>query len=320
MAITVAIGPEKDSPSWRWIGQDMAKELRKRYAVCEFNTDALPRAQVIIYIKALPSIDHFRRLKEQGSRVIYLPIDHFRSRLHIARSGRRLRLCDLIAVHSPDLLPYFRRFSVTTSVDHHGRFFLPEISAFKESGYALWIGAVQHLPFLLLYLRSNRVPIAIRLLTDRDNGLGRKIAIEQAKSLGIEMDFRDHQINGLDAFVWSPQLQAEMMCQAKAAIDIKGSDFNQLMKPPTKAQQFVCSGIPLAMNPSGPVRYFRQLGLAVPEPTDSSWLTVDYYMEVSRIAASLRIRLTAESVGAEFCRLVEIVTRGARIVDSALAQ
>ena len=48
---------------------------------------------------------------------------------------------------------------------------------------------------------------------------------------------------------WSERRQEEMMRECKAALDAKATNrFNQYYKPPTKAQQFVASGIPFAVN------------------------------------------------------------------------
>ena len=52
---------------------------------------------------------------------------------------------------------------------------------------------------------------------------------------------------------WNPLAQRELMASARAALDIKGGEheFAQYTKPPTKAHQFIVSGIPFATNNGG---------------------------------------------------------------------
>lgn len=61
-----------------------------------------------------------------------------------------------------------------------------------------------------------------------------------------------------------------MMQTEKAALDIKGSDFNQSMKREEKLQTFIASGVPAACNPNAELAsYFRNNGYDIAQPGDT---------------------------------------------------
>ena len=89
------------------------------------------------------------------------------------------------------------------------------------------------------------------------------------------------------------------MASAKAAIDIKGTDsFFQYTKPPTKAQKFVMSGLPLALNhASSPYEYLRNRSLQPATPDDAErWFSEKYWRETSDLGRRLREELSLEAV------------------------
>ena len=47
---------------------------------------------------------------------------------------------------------------------------------------------------------------------------------------------------------WTPERHVGWTALARAAFDVKGDDFRARHKPPTKALDFLASGLPLAMN------------------------------------------------------------------------
>ena len=94
-----------------------------------------------------------------------------------------------------------------------------------------------------------------------------------------------------------------------AAIDIKGDSFNQKMKPPTKAQQFVASGVPFGCNPRHPaMAYFRARGFAVAEAADFDRLLSQSYWEQTRqIAVPLRADISLQAVSRTYRRALNQV-------------
>jgi len=305
MSLRVALGPRSPYVSWQWVGEDIVGELSKHFDVTIFGDGEVPAVDALIVIKQILSPRQMAAAKANGSRVFYVPVDYFRGVWHIRQRARFLKACDLILLHAPALAAYLKQYAPVRFVDHHGKFSLPTPAEYKETGYALWIGAIENLPYLLCYLRDKPLPIEVKVLTNSDDPPARETAVRRARELGAEFRLGPGTINGMEMQRWSPQLQSQMMYEAKAAIDIKGPGFNQIMKPPTKAQKYVCSGLPLAMNACPITQYLNTLGLPVPEPTDGRWLTRAYHGEVCGVAQRLRPSLTLESVAATYKTLVE---------------
>jgi hypothetical protein len=94
---------------------------------------------------------------------------------------------------------------------------------------------------------------------------------------------------------------------AKAALDIKGSDFRQSMKPPEKLQIYIASGIPSACNPSTEVSaYFRRNGFDIADPNDMyTWFSREYHAETCRFAEVLRRKMSLESIGLKMKGIID---------------
>jgi hypothetical protein len=141
----------------------------------------------------------------------------------------------------------------------------------------------------------------------------RKLGFAIAQHLGVPMYLSKFQLNGHRLYPWSERTQRQLMSQAKAAIDIKGGpwlgaeNWHQQVKPPTKGQQFVCSGIPFAVNrDSHCFDYFRSRGLLLATPDDPTrWFSHAYWEETKRFAESYRPQLSLEAVGLALKPLIE---------------
>ena len=85
------------------------------------------------------------------------------------------------------------------------------------------------------------------------------------------------------------------------------SSFNQVTKPPTKAQQFVASGIPFGCNPDSSVAaYFRARGFDVADAADEARLTsLRYWDETRAFAPRLRGSTSIEWVGQSVLALLK---------------
>jgi hypothetical protein len=105
---------------------------------------------------------------------------------------------------------------------------------------------------------------------------------------------------------WSPRSQYEIMCGAKAAFDIKEFNFHQMHKPPVKAQQFIASGIPFAVNPeSYSAEYFAAKGLQVPSPKEIDyWLSKSYWEQTQAAKADLCHRISLKTVGLHYKQII----------------
>ena len=158
---------------------------------------------------------------------------------------------------------------------------------YRSDGFLLWLGAFEHLPYLLRWLDGHPPPFEVRLLTNLSSRSGRVAGHFVAHELGISLRVTDSGVNGYPAQEWSEAAQRELMQTCRAAIDIKGDSFNQRTKPPTKAQQFIASGVPFGCNPGHPaIDYFHKRGFEVADAADfDRLLSRPYWEETQRFAA-----------------------------------
>jgi len=302
--LRVAIGPQLPLASWNWVGFDLARELAKYFDVAPFSqrpgTLALNPCDVVVVVKSLEAA-FFR-----GAKVLYFPIDHYTSLSAIEQDAGLLERCSAIGCHSAALVPVFRRRCARVfAIDHHAKFALDTLAPYRHEGPILWIGAFEHVPYLLAWCQRWPLPLPLVICTNVGHVWGRQQAAALARRLGVPLRPTATTLNGHKLVPWCERGQRELLRQAKAAIDIKGgpwlgTDFWwQQVKPPTKAQQFVASGIPLAMNPdSHSAAYFQSCGLTLASPREPDrWLSRPYWDETQRCAAVLRPQWTLEAVG-----------------------
>jgi hypothetical protein len=306
----IAIGPQRPTPSWSWVGKELGDELAKNHAVGFFDAfDPVPEADVILAVKQRPSLAFVQSAHRRGARVAFAPIDIYQDVGEIDADHDMLAACDLVLLHAADLEPFV---SVHTShvldVDHHLRFALEPMAAFREEGFVLWVGATQNLIPFLAWFERNPLPYEVRLLTNisREHWVLAKLT---AHRLGLRIRFDEDRINGLPVYQWSEARQEEMMRTCRAAIDIKGTDFAQATKPPTKAQQFIGSGIPFACNADSPMaRHFAKRGFEIARPHDTGRLfSKDYWNETQDLARRLRTELSLPAVANRFSRAFDLL-------------
>lgn len=296
----VAFGPATDLPSWDWVGVDTANALGKFCEVTIFeNFGKDPAADIVVILKHCPPAEFVDAVHARGGKIVYLPIDRYESEAAILGDRDFLGRCDLVMLHSAALLPFIARYCrAVQPVEHHCRYALPEPAAFHADGYLLWVGAAQHLPYVIAWLDDHPVPMEVRLLTNLHDVRGRAAARFKAYAMGMSLQVQDNQVNGYPVFRWSEAMQRTMMRECRAAFDIKGQDFNQLTKPPTKAQQFAASGISFGCNSGSPVEaWFHAQGFAVAHADDFQRLTSRAYWEATQVfAQTLRHALSMDSV------------------------
>lgn len=312
----VAIGPERDVPSWNWVGFDTARELSKYYTTATFKGSDVPPCDVMIVVKQPLPLAAVRAHRERGTRVIYLPIDYYTDVCQIRADTELLREYDLVLSHSERLIPHLEPHNPRTRlVEHNNKYALPQVAGYKEAGYVLWVGGCQYIPFLIAWLKRHPLDREVRLLADIETKRARHAAKMLAHELGVPFYMTDTQVNEYEVFNWDERTQFEMMSECKAAIDIKGQnagsvlDFNQCTKPPTKAQKYVASGIPFAINAdSSPAEYFGGRGFRLATPTDvRRWFSREYWEETGRNAEWLRRDTSIEAVGRKFKQYIDSI-------------
>lgn len=283
--------------SWDWVGADLAKELSKHFKVVTFDR-GIPDCDVLIVVKhPLPAM-----LVEQitrKTRLIYCPIDYYGSSAEIDADSPMLRKCSRILVHCESLRRYFQPYATVEFMDHHVKFVAPMPKKRKTSGYFLWIGVRSNLEPLVKWVNENPLPGELLILTNPEN----PESPPKPEELGFRTDLPIH------IETWSEMCHIESTAGARAAIDIKGSDFRSRHKPPAKAIDFIASGLPLAMNPdSSAVEHLVRMGFDVPSPLDPDrWLGNDYWQQTRRFSEALRELYSLERIGRRLRRSIKEV-------------
>jgi hypothetical protein len=320
---TIAFGPVRARPSWDWVGFDTARQLSSRYNVVVFpSSRAIPDCDAAFMIKTRPPDEVVSEARSRGVELVYCPIDRYRDADEISRDREFLGACSMVLTHCEWLLPILEPFCGSVHfVDHHARHALTVMAPYKERGYVLWIGACQNLPFLLKWLEAHPLDLELRILTDLDHGLARDAALAAAEEIGLAFDIDPGatSIAGHRVYRWSERRQEEMMRECKAALDVKLTTvFNQLYKPSAKAQQFVGSGVPLAMNPdSYSAGYFRARGFELASPLDPArWLSREYWEATRRAGDALRAATALAVIGARYEELIESLWLPGRLARS----
>lgn len=266
--IHVAIGPIVPRASWRWLGPHMAESLADTCTVRFFGARELPSCDVAIFVKERPA-GPLSRARERGVRLLYMPVDFYTSRTQLDADAPFLGECAGLLVHSRVLARSLAPHNAAIwRVDHPNLHGLATRPPYRGDRTLLWIGDFLNLPFLLRWKERAGWPGELKILTNarRTTVRGMAMTLALARRLGVELDVGRDRINGIPMVDWDLATQRSMMAATSAAVDVKGGeeDFSQFTKPPTKAHQFVVSGIPYATNrESSSVLELREEGFEV---------------------------------------------------------
>jgi hypothetical protein len=293
----VGFGPEVPGwGSWDWCGRDIQGELGKYFATLSFAAGPIPDCDVLFIIKhALP-----QEIVEQmaaRARVAYCPVDYYGGAADIDADAPMLRKCSRILVHCQGLRKYFEPYAPVEYMDHHVKFIARKRKALPRKGYILWVGVRTNLPPLIDWLNAHPVPGELRILTNLED----RNQIPTAEDLGLR------GAAGVVVENWTAERHLQCLAEAKAALDIKGTDFRSRHKPPAKAIDFIASGLPLAMNPdSCVVDHLASMGFDIVSPLDSDrWFSKEYWEETQRFGRAIRELYSLERIGRRYKRIVD---------------
>jgi len=310
----IAFGPVRDLPSWGWVGFDTARELSKYYDVQVYHSwSPPPDCDILLVVKERPPEQFVLDAQRKKAKLIYCPVDAYGEIGQLARHADLFRACAMVLVHCERLLPLVRPYCANVHfVDHHIRYATKEMVNYNDAGYILWIGGCQYVPYLARWLEHHPIEQEIRILTDIDNYRARHAARVLAAEIGMRFGvYRGTEsIADCRVYQWSERRQQAMMRECRGALDIKmTARFEQAHKPPTKAQQYVASGIPFAVNPdSYSAEYFRARGFELASPADTArWLSREYWEETRVWGERLRAATSIEAVGARYRQLIEML-------------
>jgi len=289
--LRIGIGFQHERASWDWIGFDTGRELSKYFDVEFFNEQNydLSRYQVVMLVKNSPNEQFLDKALDHGCKIIFVPADNYEQPEQIQAGSRFLKCCNAILIHSERLMEYFRPYCNNVRfVEHHNRFGLTKMVDYFRAGHVVWVGGGEHLDTQGEYLRANRIFTPIKFVAGngahlRDGGI---------------LSIPDHN----EIIEWNPKNQKLAMETARGAFDIKGNSWWQMMKPAVKAQKFIMSGLPMAVNKQSPsYEYFTNYGLNLCEPSDTErWFSFEYFQECQRVGVWLKEKLALERVVLDF--------------------
>ena len=310
-------GPARSTPSWHWVGNDVATYLSSSEEVRIFQDEnQLPNDAMVFWIKAPPKGPALHTLMCKRARVVFFPVDTFHSVSDIADANEFLNFCHLIALHSASLAPFFDPAKVR-HVNHNKYGIAP--ASRRPGGELLWIGGFQYSPYVLRFLLGAQLPTdaPVIMLSDSNNPTAVIAAERLAFELGLGKGFGPQTIAGCANLVqWSEAKQQQLLSECRAAFDIKDmSNFNQRHKPPTKLQKFLCSGIPTAVSASLPL--LESVSVSIPEPDDTvRWLGAEFEMDIQREGERLRPSLSLETIARCYQAFAaEVILDGAAAMD-----
>ena len=294
-ALSVAFGPALPGwGSWDWVGADTCGELARWFRTSTFGWGELPESDVVVIVKHLLPPEQIAALARRAA-VIYCPIDFYDSAAAIAQDAASLRRCARIVIHCERLRRWFEPYSTVVYLDHHVKYASPAPTRRVCDGFVLWAGVRSNLGPLVEWVNAHGFDEPLRILTN----------LEDPDRACWPSDWGFLHAQQIRIEPWTPERHRHYAALAKGAIDIKGRDFRQQHKPPTKALDYLASGLPLAMNSSSSTDHLECMGFDVCSPFDTSrWFSQNYWHETVAFGAALRELLTLAHLGRRWRRLI----------------
>jgi hypothetical protein len=306
----IYFGPIRDVPSWPWVGRDVAEFLSAEHTIRYFNdlTD-IDDDSLVFWVKCPLRNQEAAAVLEKKLRIVFFPVDVFLGYDHIAECSDFIDACRLIVLHSRSMARLFPGRKIRF-VDHYNKYGVSHQER-QPNGSLVWIGAYQYFPYIVRYMLENGLhgKRNIISLTNFNSPAAIVAANQLSQSLDLGIDFGHlRDLSDFSIIEWSERSQRELLLTCSGAFDYKDDlDFNQIHKPPTKLQKFLCSHIPCAINGSSPLRSI--LGFDLCDILDfDTWFSGDYQNLVSRHGVALSRRLRLENIARKYVEFAEEVT------------
>jgi hypothetical protein len=295
MRRTIAIGPELlEFGSWNWVGRALVDAVSEQFDITMYSDlSQIPEADIVVFLKFKPRSDELQRLRTR-SRLVFVPVDVYGSAGEIDADLPALRSLDLVALHSRRLQRYLEGLVNCSYVDHPLKYVLPDIRTGLMEGPLLWVGKACNLGPVIPFLNAVCPTNPVEVLTDLDS------MDASAHTAGLLSD------SNLTVSRWTEKQHLHSLISARAAIDIKGSDFRARNKPPAKAFDFFASGIPVITNRGSIVDlHAGELGhSALHTDNWEQHLTEVHQHSVHRMAERLRERCSTGCVADAWLRIL----------------
>lgn len=113
---TVAFGPERDVPSWNWVGFDTARVLSQYFNIVFYDSiEKPPEAEIVVCIKQRPEDKFIEELHRRRQKFVYVPIDFYQNQKHFRSDTELFRKCDMISRTASGRFPCFVPTTATST-------------------------------------------------------------------------------------------------------------------------------------------------------------------------------------------------------------
>ncbi|WP_395344617.1 hypothetical protein PN836_007590 [Ningiella sp. W23] len=307
-----AIGPMVGLPSTEWVGRDVAQYMQTQNINVELfkHYESLLDVDVVYVIKVMPSVSWLQKQKARGSKLIYFPVDIFDHPWREIMYREHFKYFDAFCVHNTRTQPIFNVEDARLFFVNHHLKYESNRSVEQTSGQVLWIGHLEYVPSLIMYLAKlpKLAENGFCILTDLEKYEFYRHQIQQElDEAGI--DYSEEWENEASLLLsghrltqWSEQEQAKQLQSCVGAIDTKLDKYGHNFKPPTKAQKYIFNAIPFACpSTSYSSEYFHQIGFEVPDSSDiESLCSADYFAKVTEFAKANRHMVEIDSVAKSY--------------------
>lgn len=311
--MTMYFGPVRNVPSWQWVGFDVAKFLGTHHDIRFFDdVSELPMEALVFWIKCPLEGSASIQIVLKRLRVVFFPVDVFRDVEHIAACRSFIDSCSLVVLHSRNLAKYFDKNKIR-HIDHYNKYGIMPAER-RPGDTLLWIGGFQYFPYVVRFVLEHQ-PRRMRravFLTDYRSPNAIAAANNLGRTLGLGIGFSDMaNFADLNVVEWSVPAQKTLLQTCAGAFDCKGTeDFNQLHKPPTKLQKYLCSGIPCAINADSTLQ--SNLGFELCDLLDdATWFSPDYKALTEEYSRMLNARLSLAAIAAQYLQFAREAQVGA---------
>ena len=306
---TILIGPEPsknplNSGSWKWFGVDLALELSKYYNIITQKTrDDIKKADCYVVIK---SLEFLKKIQDSGkNNTIYVPVDKL-------RHATELKLCAkhaaLITVLNNQNL-YETHFKNAKNnhyaqyIPHHIKYFYDGHSYEERESFIFWQGMQGNYVYVKEYLNQNFIEENIRFAISGKERDPNKYwgTLDYVQWVDGDDYDRIH-------YPWIEERHAAFMQTCSGFLDIKGTDFHQRYKPPTKVLDAIASGVPTAINDCGVRDFMASLGMNLAYPTDTEyWFSREYFDLTQQWKEIIRRDFHVEKVALQYKEAIDFV-------------
>lgn len=302
------MGPMNTNSSWEWVGKDIGNFIEENYKSINIKffirLEDIPMRANVCWIKSPLKDAQIKYATDKKLKIIFFPVDSMESIQAFDNHRSMIDYAVAIASHTETLNSYFP-YKKTFLVDHYNKYGIDSTrrTLINHNNSLLWVGGYQFVPYIQ-YFFKNKDTSNVVLLTNKTC----RRAIRAAEKVGNTLKITP-SVENFKIIEWSPASQEKCLSNCRGAFDYKHVEcFSQNYKPPTKAQKYICSGIPLALNEeSYSYKYLQKKGFDVCNLNNifdwERWFSEKYLKETLNFSKQLKEELTIKAVAESYINI-----------------